>query len=56
MPFPALLKSARIGPATLYPHSLRGGLKRREKKRPDRNFDPIPALFEAIPAILKTLG
>ena len=56
MPFPAFLKSAGIGLATLYPHSLPGGLKRREKKRRDRNFDPIPALFGAIPAVLKTLG
>ena len=56
MPFPALLKSAGTGPSTLYPHSLRGGLKRWEKKRRDRNFDPIPALFGAIPAVLKTLG
>ena len=56
MPFPALLKSVGTGLATLYPHSLPGGLKRREKKRRDRNFDPIPALFGAILAVLKTLG
>ena len=56
MPFPALLKSVGTGLATLYPHSLPGSLKRREKKRRDRNFDPIPALFGAIPALLKTLG
>ena len=56
MPFPALLKSAGTGPSTLYPHSLRGGLKRWEKKCRDRNFDPIPALSGAIPAVLKTLG
>ena len=56
MPFPALLKSAGTGLETLYPHSLPGGLKRREKKRRDRNFDPIPALFGAVPAVLKTLG
>ena len=56
MPFLGLLESAGTGPATLYPHSLRGGLKRREKKRRDRNFDPIQALSGAIPAILKMLG
>jgi len=51
MPFLALLKSAGTGLATLYRHSLRGGLKRREKKRRDRNFDPIPMLSGAIPAV-----
>jgi len=56
MPFLGLLKSTGTGPATLYPHSLRGGLKRREKKCRDRNFDPIQALSGDIPAILKTLG
>ena len=54
MPFPALLKSAGTGPVTLYPHSLRGDLKCREKKRRDMNFDPIPVLSETIPAVLKT--
>ena len=39
----------------LSPHSKASGLKRREKKRRDRNFDPIPALFRAIPTVLKTL-
>ena len=56
MPFPALLKSAGTGLATLYRHSLPGDLKRGEKKHRDRNFDPIPALFGVIPALLKTLG
>ena len=41
---------------TLSPHSKASGLKHREKKRRDRNFDPIPALFRAIPAVLKMLG
>ena len=41
---------------TLSPHSNASGLKRREKKRRNRNFDPIPALFRAIPAIFKMLG
>ena len=56
MPFPALLKSAGTSLANLYPHSLRGSLKCQEKKRWDRNFDPIPALFGAIQALLKKLG
>ena len=55
-PIPALLKSARTGRATLSPHSKASGLKYRGKKYWDRNFDPIPALFRAIPAVLKTLG
>ena len=37
-------------------HSKHVGLKCREKKRRDRNFEPIPALSGAIPAVLKTLG
>ena len=41
---------------TLSPHSKANGLKCREKKCRDRNFDPIPALFGAIPALFKTLG
>ena len=65
VPIPALSKALIYGVclsqrfsglATLYPHSLPGGLKRQGKKRRDRNFDPIPALFRAIPAVLKTLG
>ena len=56
MPFPVLLKSTNTGPATLYPHSLCGSLKRREKKCRDKNFDPIPVLSGAIPAVLKMLG
>ena len=56
MPFPVLLKSTNTGPATLYPHSLCGGLKRREKKCRDKNFDPIPVLSGAIPTVLKMLG
>ena len=52
---PALLKSVGIGLETLFRHSNRGGLKRRDKKRRDRNFDPIPALFGAIQAVFKTL-
>ena len=56
MPFPVLLKSTDTSPATLYPRSLCGGLKRWEKKRRDRNFDPIPVLSGAIPTVLKMLG
>ena len=41
---------------TLSPHSKANGLKCREKKCRDRNFDPILALFRAIPVVLKTLG
>ena len=55
MAFPVLLKSAGTGPVTLYQQSKRGGLKRREKKHWDRNFDPILALSGAILTVLKTL-
>ena len=41
---------------TLSPHSKANGLKCREKKCRDRNFDPILVLFRAIPVVLKTLG
>ena len=49
-------ESAGIGPHNPSPHSKSGGLMRREKKRRDRNFDPIPALFGAIPTLFKMLG
>ena len=55
-PILALLKSAGTCPHDPSPHLKSGGLKRREKKRQDRNFDPIPTLFGAIPALFKTLG
>ena len=60
---PALLKTPEQGLKALVqvrtilsPHSKSGSLKRREQKRRDRNFDPIPALFGAIPTLFKTLG
>ena len=56
-PIPALLKSAGTGPHDPIPtFKKRRSEALGKKKRLDRNFDPIPVLFGAIPALLKMLG
>ena len=65
-PILVFLKSASIGPTTLYQLSLRGGLKRWDRNFhlvPELSgaiqhfhFDLNPELSGAIPAVLKTLG
>ena len=55
-PIPALLKSAGTGPRDPIPTFKSQRFEAPGKKCRDRNFDPIPALFRAIPALFKTLG
>ena len=55
-PIPALLKSVGTGPHDPIPTFKKRRFEVPEKKRQDRNFDPIPVLFGAIPVLFKMLG
>ena len=50
-PIPAVLKSAGTGPCDPIPIFKSQRFEATGKIRRDWNFDPIPALFRAIPAV-----